>query len=255
MAPDAQTFRRAEAIRRQAKKAIDKWTVNQCQTEEESIALRDELYQRELRSAIHEFKEVLVIQKRLNEVYEEVMGEDEKVAKQWYHITVRPDSTKLKFSSFYEKVRGLMDRLCFIEYTLSFEQTGEAEEQLGSGFHVHIVANTTHKSKGQVVRDMKSSFKDYCKAGIMKPECIDVEGSRTPKQLIDSYLTEYKSADGHKELLKEWDARWRESLGLLPLYKGVVPPLSFNKPGTDKGLPDSRPGTLIQTRTQTVNFD
>lgn len=250
MAPDAQTFRRAEAIRRQSKKAIDKWCVNQYESEQQAVEMREQLYEREINSAIYEFKEVLLIQKRLNEVYDEVMG-DEKKDKQWYHITIRPDCRKISFNQFYEKIKTLMDRQCFIDYTLSFEQTGETTKELGTGFHVHIVANTTHASKGQCLRDMKSSFNQWIKTGVMTPECIDVVGSKTPNNIIEKYLTEYESADGHKVKTKEWDTAWRESIGLLPLYRGVVPTLSFNKPVTDKVVLDSR----VRENPQTITFD
>lgn len=142
-----------------------------------------------------------------------------EAATKTYFITIRPNK-HVAFADFYAKVVKLVRRSCVIDYSLSFEQKGESEETLGQGFHVHIVAHMKQRSKGEVLRDVQSSFKTMA-----ADNCVQVDLAPRPKELVQNYLLDYKSDDGHKEQTKQWDAQWRDNMGLLPLYtnKDVMP--------------------------------
>lgn len=148
--------------------------------------------------------------KILHEIYVEKTGLQ---TNNWYMITIRPDTSKCDFETFYEKVRKFSQRSFFKEYTLSFEQKGTSLDSLGNGFHVHIVADTTHRSKGECLRDSKSTF-----SGIAAENCIDVRTTKNPKDIIQQYLVEYESSDDHKKPTMEWDQKWRENNNLESLY-------------------------------------
>lgn len=130
----------------------------------------------------------------------------------WYLITIRPP-TAVDWNAFLERVKLLITRRCFREWTLSFEQKGTTEDTLGNGFHVHIVASVTQRSKGELLRDISSTMK-----GLIGSEGIDIEPTRNPGTIIQNYLIDYKSNDGHKELTHEWDTRWRLTMGLKATY-------------------------------------
>jgi len=176
--------------------------------------LSQSLYDGVIRAKRHEFKKILEIAAMLHEDYVETIG---KTTNNWFFITIRPDESKVDFNTFYEKVRKYTERKFMEEFTLSFEQKGIEDKDLGKGFHCHIVANTTHRSKGECLRDTISTFNSIAAAN-----CINVQTTRNPKEIIQKYLTNYESDDGHKEPTQEADAKWRTQEQLDPLYT-VVP--------------------------------
>lgn len=203
-------------------------------------ALADKTYEMKIQHERTEFIEVLKIAKLLHDDYVEVI---KGVTSQWYFITIRPDCSKITFELFYNKIAKLMDRKCFKTFTLSFEQKGTNQETLGQGFHCHIVTETTHRSKGELLRDLTSTFNKWINLQYITENNIDVKPSKTPEQLIQNYLIEYNSEDGHKEPTKQWDTLWREYNKIQPIYKDHVPSSSINhcnKPSTvidcSKGL-------------------
>lgn len=138
--------------------------------------------------------------------------------KQWYMVTIRPDCTKCHFLEFKEKVETLLERKCFIEGSYSYEQKATSPSDIGTGFHVHIVTKMKQASKGQVLRDVTSSFKDWIDKGFITANNLDVRTTKNPDDLIDNYLLEYKSDDGHKETTQAMDELWRTSMGLKRIY-------------------------------------
>lgn len=135
-----------------------------------------------------------------------------------FFITIRPNDTKCNFVDFKEKIFKLVERGCFLEYALSFEQKGTTPEDLGKGFHCHIVAKMKQRSKGEVLRDVSSTFKSWIEQGLIASNCIDVCITKNPEELVKKYLVAYESDDEHKSLTKEWDTLWRQHNDLLPLY-------------------------------------
>lgn len=158
-------------------------------------------------------------------------------SKQAYFITVRPDTRKVSLHQFYNDVRKFVDRKCFIEYKLSFEQKGVSDETLGDGFHVHIVASMKQRSKGEVLRDTVNTFKGYTLAN-----CVQVHTTRNPAELVENYLVNYQSDDGHKAPTQQWDAAWRAREGLANLYK------------SPDGMPIKSISASLQKVTTTVTF-
>lgn len=138
--------------------------------------------------------------------------------KQSYMITIRPDHTKIDFFDFKQHVEQFVTRKCFVEYKYSFEQKGTDPMSLGHGFHVHIVAKMKQRSKSEVLRDTLSSWKEWIDKGFIAANCIDVITSKNGDALVENYLLEYKSDDGHKELTQSWDELWRTGMSLQRLY-------------------------------------
>jgi hypothetical protein len=175
--------------------------------EKEAFALARDLVYKELRSAMEEAK-------MARDIYNEVYGNE--TSKQSFFITIRPDETRIGFEGFKDLVLNFIKRKMFTKYTLSFEQKGTSVETLGKGFHCHIVATMTCRSKGEVLRNTISTFK-----GCTADNCIKVIVASKPQEIIDNYLKEYNSDDGHKEVTMEWDKLWRESHGLQSLYESA----------------------------------
>lgn len=149
----------------------------------------------------------------------EEMGLTSSTANRTYMITIRPECKKISFNKFFTEISNFVQRKCFLDYQLSFEQKGMSLDTLGHGFHVHIVAHMTQKSKGEVLRDTKSSM------GCNKPNawiidnCIQVDVCKNPNDTVQNYLIDYNSKDGHKIQTKEWDDIWRSNIGIKNIYQ------------------------------------
>lgn len=142
--------------------------------------------------------------------------------KQSYMITIRPDDKKIDFPTFMIEVEQFVKRKCFLNYVYSFEQKGTDPMSLGSGFHVHIVADMKQRSKSEVLRDTLSSWKSWIDNGLVAANCIDVVTTKNAEALVQNYLIDYTSDDDHKEVTKSWDEMWRSGCGIDPLYTSYV---------------------------------
>jgi len=136
---------------------------------------------------------------------------------QSYLITIRPIEG-IDVNVFKDKITSLVSRKCFIDGCYSFEQKGTNEDTLGQGLHCHIVCRMTQKSKQNVLRDITSSFNSWIKEGLISDNNIDVRTTHNPAEVVQNYLIDYRSDDGHKELTRECDTTWRTLTGLAPLY-------------------------------------
>lgn len=181
---------------------------------------KQEAYDMAVQHARHEFREIIKIAKMLNEDYQEITG---LVTKQQYFITIRPDHTKVDFDSFYDIIYKLVNRSCFTKYRLSFEQKGKRLAELGDGFHCHIVAETTHRSKGECIRAICSTFNKWINLEWITDNNIDVKPCKNPDEIVNKYLIEYESNDEHKVLTMDADKVWRQRMNLNSLYENNMP--------------------------------
>lgn len=177
----------------------------------------DQCFELECKSALRQIKLMKRMKDAIQDEFAELL-EMPKKEKQSYMITIRPDDTKVDIIDFIQRVNAIVSRKCFIEGKYSYEQKGTSVEDHGKGFHVHIVARMTQASKGQVLRDMTSSLKDWIEAGFITPNNIDVRTTKNPDELIQNYLIEYKSDDDHKEVTQAMDELWRTGNSLKRIY-------------------------------------
>lgn len=180
----------------------------------------ESVYNNVIESRKNEFQQIIDLAHNLHELYGKTMS-------RLYWITIRP-KPGVSWVDFFSAIKSLCERKCFVEYRLSFEQ--KCPEGTGSGFHIHMLASMTQRSKGEVLRDLKSSLNDIC-----DNPGIDVR-SRASADTFEKYCVNYESKDGHKLLTKVGDEVWRKSLGLLNEYNRGDPwfMLSTKSEGTAK---------------------
>lgn len=149
-----------------------------------------------------------------------------------YAICISPKEG-IDFQFFADTLQKYLEKPCFNgEITYSYEQRGKTEEETGRGIHVHIVAEMKQRSKGEVLRDSKNIWAPICDASFIK---VDMLKSASDKTQAISYLTNYTSKDGHKELTQIQDTKWRQMMGLLPFYTGG--PTKYIGPQRSSGSP------------------
>lgn len=183
--------------------------------------LYNEQFDRECKYVLNEIRRMKKMKEIIQEEFKELLLDDQPEANS-YFITIRPDDTQCKFEEFYERVTSIVSRKCFLDYTLSYEQKGTDPSSLGKGFHCHIVAKMKQRSKGEVLRDIQSSLKDWIENHKIASNCIDVVLAKRPQELINKYLINYESEDEHKEATKTWDELWRTEMGLKPIYNPSI---------------------------------
>jgi len=136
----------------------------------------------------------------------------------YYMLTIRPDDKNVTFNTFRHVVKQyIYDKM--VNYTYSFEQKGTSLEELGKGFHVHIIGTWQARDKPNILTQTINYFKQFAAAN-----CIQLDICRNPEEVVRKYLTEYISEDEHKITTKEWDTKWREDLGLKHIYTNLSSP-------------------------------
>jgi len=162
------------------------------------------------------------MQQMMMETRDEVIG-----AKRVFMITVRPKEGLLLLEDFVRGIQKMLERKVFVHWQASFEQKGVDDESLGTGMHVHVVAECSC-AKSLVLQAVVGQCKDgtwacgalsrWVNDGLIEPNCVDVRPCKDPARVVQRYLVDYVSDDGHKEVTMAWDAKWRSMEGLLPLY-------------------------------------
>ena len=133
----------------------------------------------------------------------------------WWMVTIRPKYEDTSFDVFKEHVEFYVSELPYINLEYVFEQKGESLEDLGKGFHTHIIFSTEKVNYWQshILRDIKRKkykFLEYTKAN-----CIQVD-SVVCLQRAQEYIRGIKN-DDNKELSCSMDAEWRNSLGIVSI--------------------------------------
>lgn len=194
----------------------------------DASATRHEFIERERAK----FRDILEIAQLLHEDYVEVT---KSTAHNWFFITIRP-RPGITFEEFYILTYKFVNRAFMLDYKLAFEQ--KSALGTGDGFHVHIVASTKHRSKGECLRDCKSSF-----SKVADENCVCVKTTRNPEEIVTKYLTEYESDDQHKIATKDGDAIWRNKMNLADLYENDLPkgiPVLSSSSGQNRNV-----GTIV----------
>lgn len=176
---------------------------------------RNHTYDSSIENQRREFQEILKIAKLLHDDYKEITN---NYATNWYFITIRPKEN-VPFINFINTLNTYIKRAFMIEYTLTLEQKDPFGS--GDGFHAHIVCNTKHRSKGEILRDTISTFNDLC-----EKQAIQVDTTRNPKDIINKYMIAYESKDDHKICTKNGDIIWRKNNNISDLYSTNENPFS-----------------------------
>lgn len=205
-------FAHAKSIQLKCEKYADK--IAEMGDPEEYDTTYCECFQTKYNIEMNRFKKILEISSNLDKLFKEYT-----FTEKGFFITIRPLSGD--FELFKNMCFKFVERKCFLSYAMSFEQKGIERETLGEGYHCHIIGSMTQRSKGEVLRDTKSSFAKLINENILTPAGIQVEYCRDTEKVKTKYLIEYVSKDGHKEITKIWDAIWRTQLNLKSIYEKI----------------------------------
>lgn len=138
----------------------------------------------------------------------------------WCLITIRPDETP-NIRNFHDALRCGLAKSLFLDYMYAFEQKGESPEDMGKGFHVHILAKVTESTRVQNIttalqgkRTPLSKYNFVLQVGNGRNKFI-------PDQTGYDRAMNYIRGDKHNDAKKaacDIDIIWRRANNLEPLY-------------------------------------
>lgn len=83
-----------------------------------------------------------------------------EIEKEWYFLTVNP-KPDITLTEFMKTIDKALRKKWITYFIMVIEQRGECEEELGKGFHTHIIFNKGIKHC-KVITEMSNTFKKMC---------------------------------------------------------------------------------------------
>lgn len=177
-----------QAIDKRAMKAAELYDDND--TEGRRIA-----YESRLNVEFRNLDRVMKLMPRLDALLEKnnISTKLEKLDENLFWITLRPsDDHKDRFEEFKNYCeKYYLTRQMFVSYTYVWEQKGEIMNDVGKGYHIHILATLTKTTqKHHLIRNTKSTFNKF-----LMGECPDafVEIRKVDTLIYKSNLLHYIS--------------------------------------------------------------
>jgi hypothetical protein len=137
-----------------------------------------------------------------------------EINKEWYFLTINP-RPEITLKEFMKTIQKAVLKRWITYYIFVIEQRGENEEELGKGFHTHIIFNKGIKHC-KVVLEMSNTFKKMCDTSNFHLFNLKNIGDLEKQRKIE-YITGTK-ADEAKHLKQQMDIIFRKKENLKSYY-------------------------------------
>ncbi len=139
---------------------------------------------------------------------------------EYCYLTINP-KPEITFINFKKKIFQLLNTKVFADHLAVFEQRGTLENDLGKGFHSHILFKRhTPLNEGlppsNIKRNLKQSFSAICDVNNPKIFNIQFIGEEFACDKHE-YIIGHKTGEG-KDLKQTGDAQWRKINNIEPYY-------------------------------------
>lgn len=148
-----------------------------------------------------------------------IQGTPEEPTKGVYSLIIRPREMYNHPWELYTQAKKIVAKPWCLEcimYTL--EQTGDDPEIYGQGCHLNMIIRVKHRSIGEFKRALMPiiRYRTENETWNIEESGIDIRPLRTQGDIdrMKLYLTDYVSADGHKERMSDHDRAWRSDLNM-----------------------------------------
>lgn len=149
---------------------------------------------------------------------EERAQSDEKFKSDYLFITINPRPSML-WPEFMKICLKVVTKPWIKRYLCVFEQRGDNDDEVGKGFHFHLLLDKGDYRWSHARREFVSTFNKVCDT--QSYNCFNFtlckEADLKNRQ---NYMLEMK-ADPEKHLKQEYDKKWRKIYNL-PEYYGVL---------------------------------
>ena len=135
---------------------------------------------------------------------------------QFCFITVSPKES-VSLEEFKKAIEKCVTRNMFKSYLYVYEQMGKTTDELGKGFHAHVLVKRNLNYKpSKIAINLKNTFKSI--TNVNNPQVLNIQhiGEDFAKHKIE-YMTSINTGEGN-DVKQEVDVVWREEIGLLPYY-------------------------------------
>jgi len=165
---------------------------------------------------------------QLEDYYQKLkLAKSQRKGNLWLYLTINPKKD-ISFFDFKPAILRFVKRKMFSQFFYSYEQRSSTQENLGQGFHIHLLLKRNIKvPPNKVIRNSKNSFKKF----------TNVNNSQIffyrwcPQEYLNdkvAYIKGNKTGEG-KEIKHEMDIEWRQIMGLKEFY-GEPPDGSYQAP-------------------------
>ncbi len=134
----------------------------------------------------------------------------------WLYLTINPKKDQ-SFFDFKPLVEKFVQRKMIIQFFYCYEQRGQTEEELGVGFHCHLLLRRSQTIKpNKFVRNAKNTFKNI--TNVNNPQIFHFRWCPQEYYLDKvAYISGLKN-DEEKDLKCKMDTVWRLLHSLSPYY-------------------------------------
>lgn len=185
-------------------------------------AMQEEDYSRAIR-LMEEQQNILRIalqRKVLKTIHTNPSTERKEISTYSYcFITVNPQPL-ITLKDFQKNIDKMLQKKWLTQYVYVLEQRGTCEEELGKGFHLHmIIMKPEGKSQAHCIREIASTFKKQCDTS--NYHCYNTKwiNEEEYKRKLEYILgTKESTEENNKQLKQEYDKIWREKCQIQPFY-------------------------------------
>jgi len=131
-------------------------------------------------------------------------------------VTINP-KPEVKLEDFTKTVEKLVKRQMFSAYAYAFEQRASAPEEVGKGFHVHILMKRNINYKPcRIKKNMENTCKSICNTKDNRVFNVQFIGTEFARDKME-YISGGKTGDG-KDQKMDMDIIFRENNDMLSIY-------------------------------------
>lgn len=197
------------------------------ETDEERKTLSIVLYRAYYKKYVQDLKNDLTMAEEdgglkdvLNEMGYPILKAEQKLKENWWWITLRPGNEhKDRFTDFLVQTFKYLDREMFIMWKAAFEQKGNTTEEIGTGYHVHIIAQLKDRYHlSRVIKDTKSTWDKFLGGYVPDPFVKAVKLTSIKELQIKSLYINGNKSDKDKKQAVELDPVWRKSINIQDSY-------------------------------------
>lgn len=132
-------------------------------------------------------------------------------------VTINP-KPDVKLEDFTKTVKKLVERQMFSAYAYAFEQRASTPEEVGKGFHVHILMKRNLNYKpSKIKKNMENTCKTICNTKDNRVFNVQFIGTEFARDKIE-YITGGKTGEG-KDQKMDMDIIFRKNNDMSDVYQ------------------------------------
>lgn len=168
-----------------------------------------------------EYDEILTDLKEANE-YIEQNAEGKFIKTDMMYITIRPDEKRSSLPLLVKKMEKVVKKVWIKNYLYVFEQTGMNDEEIGKGYHCHLLLHhdSDKKKWSEFKNEIANTFNNMleAKVGLDYKNCLKQQAYLNFSNYLLGKKDTKKLGKETKAIKQQYDIPFREINNLKPFY-------------------------------------